>query len=185
MAVLAGGAGWFGSGDPDLDPGVSGGVLAATGLAPVDPGDPAAEGLSLRGAAIVLPQLPAEEPAGPAVDPPAAVIAILELPPPPPPPPAPPPPPVAVWAGSGADAIRAAFAGHPALGWALRVAACESGFNPHAVNGASGAGGLFQFLPSTWRTTPYGNASIFDPMAQAQAARWMYDRGRAGEWVCR
>jgi soluble lytic murein transglycosylase-like protein len=26
----------------------------------------------------------------------------------------------------------------------------ESGGNPHAVNPASGAGGLFQFLPSTW-----------------------------------
>jgi hypothetical protein len=82
------------------------------------------------------------------------------------------------------EAIHAAFVGHPALGWALRVAACESTFNPYAWN-PSGASGLFQFMPSTWRTTPYGTASIWDPMAQALAARWMYENGRIGEWVCR
>jgi soluble lytic murein transglycosylase-like protein len=154
-------------------------VLAASVSAPADPDDAAVEVLFLRGAAFVLPQLPAEAPAGPARAPRAAVIAVLELPA------SPPPPPVAATAGSGVDAILAAFAGHPALGWALRVAACESGFNPNAVNPYSGASGLFQFLPSTWRTTPFGNAYIFDPMAQALAARWMYDNGRVGEWVCR
>jgi len=67
----------------------------------------------------------------------------------------------------------------------MRVARCESGYNPGAYNPRSGASGLFQFLPSTWRTTPYAAASIFDPWASAQAARWMFDRGRASEWVCR
>jgi soluble lytic murein transglycosylase-like protein len=177
VAVLAGGAGWVGSADPNPDLEAGQGVLAASGSAPADPGDAAVGGPFLRGAAIVLPQLPAEASVEPVAAP--AVIAILELPLPPP------PPPVEAPAGSGADAILAAFAGHPGLGWALRVAACESGFNPYAVNRYSGASGLFQFLPSTWRTTPFGNASIWDPTAQAQAARWMYDNGRVGEWVCR
>src|SRR4029434_1451859 len=40
----------------------------------------------------------------------------------------------------------------------------ESGGNPYAVNRSSGASGLLQFLPSTWRSTPQGRAgmSVFD-----------------------
>jgi resuscitation-promoting factor RpfC len=34
----------------------------------------------------------------------------------------------------------------------------ESGGNPRAVNPSSGAGGLFQFLPSTWAGLGYGSA---------------------------
>lgn len=54
-----------------------------------------------------------------------------------------------------------------------------------AVNRSSGASGLFQFLPSTWRTTPQGRAglSVFDPVAARNAARWMLEQGRAREWV--
>ncbi len=66
----------------------------------------------------------------------------------------------------------------------LRVASCESGLNPNAVNGSSNASGLFQFLPSTWATTPYAGADIFDPVANAEAAAWMWANGRRGEWVC-
>jgi soluble lytic murein transglycosylase-like protein len=66
----------------------------------------------------------------------------------------------------------------------LAVARCESGLNPRAVNPASEASGLFQFLPSTWRTTPYANASIFDAEANANAAAWMWSVGRRNEWVC-
>lgn len=64
-----------------------------------------------------------------------------------------------------------------------RKARCESGFNRFARN-PSGAAGLFQFLPSTWRSTPYGDFSIYDPFAQALAAGWMHAHGRGGEWVC-
>ena len=34
----------------------------------------------------------------------------------------------------------------------------ESGGNPHAVNPSSGAGGLFQFMPSTWASLGYYGA---------------------------
>jgi uncharacterized protein YraI len=67
----------------------------------------------------------------------------------------------------------------------LRVATCESGLNPNAVNRASRASGLFQFLPGTWATTPYASDNILDPVANANAAGWMWSVGRRGEWVCR
>ncbi len=66
----------------------------------------------------------------------------------------------------------------------LRVARCESVLDPNAVNASSNASGLFQFLPSTWETTPYADQDIFDPVANAQAAAWMWSEGRRGEWVC-
>jgi hypothetical protein len=51
------------------------------------------------------------------------------------------------------------------------VVPCESGGNPHAVN-SIGAGGLFQFLPSTWHMLggqglPQ-NAPVSDQWAKAQ-----------------
>lgn len=66
----------------------------------------------------------------------------------------------------------------------LRVARCESVLDPSAVNPSSNASGLFQFLPSTWATTPYADQNIFDPVANAEAAGWMWENGRRGEWVC-
>lgn len=67
-----------------------------------------------------------------------------------------------------------------------RRAGCETGgtFNPRAYN-SSGASGLFQFLPSTWRTTPYRNYSVWSPYANALAAGWMLSVGRGNEWSCR
>lgn len=69
--------------------------------------------------------------------------------------------------------------------WALRVAMCESSYNPYAVNWSSGASGLFQFLPSTWAGSPYHNQSVFDPVANAQAAAWLYQRSGPGQWQCK
>lgn len=66
----------------------------------------------------------------------------------------------------------------------LTVAQCESLLDPNAVNGYSNASGLFQFLPGTWATTPFAGADIFDPVANANAAGWMWSVGRRGEWVC-
>jgi uncharacterized protein YraI len=66
----------------------------------------------------------------------------------------------------------------------LAVARCESGLNPNAYNARSGASGLFQFLPGTWRTTPFADHSIFDAWASANAAAWMWSEGRRGEWYC-
>jgi uncharacterized protein YraI len=65
----------------------------------------------------------------------------------------------------------------------LRVAECESNLDPYAVN-PSGSYGLFQFIRSTWRSTPFGRKDIFDPEANANAAAWMWSEGRKSEWVC-
>lgn len=67
----------------------------------------------------------------------------------------------------------------------LRVARCESNLDPYAVNRAGPYYGLFQFLKSTWKTTPYKNDDIFDPRANARAAAWMWKQGRRNEWACR
>ena len=66
----------------------------------------------------------------------------------------------------------------------IAVARCESSLNPNAYNPYSGASGLFQLLPNTWRTTPYAGASVFNAEAKANAAAWMCSVGRRGEWVC-
>ncbi|MBA2597495.1 MAG: transglycosylase SLT domain-containing protein [Chloroflexia bacterium] len=66
-----------------------------------------------------------------------------------------------------------------------RVARCESALDPCAVNRSGPYYGLFQFLKSTWNTTPYGNQNIFDPEAQALATAWMWSEGRKNEWACK
>jgi uncharacterized protein YraI len=66
----------------------------------------------------------------------------------------------------------------------LRVAQCESGLDPSNYTPPYGASGLFQFLPGTWATTPYAGSDIYDPVASAFAAGWMWSVGRRGEWVC-
>jgi resuscitation-promoting factor RpfB len=85
--------------------------------------------------------------------------------------------------------IREAAAAHgvdPEL--LVRVAYCESRLNPGAYN-ASGASGLFQFMPGTWAANSvragYAGASVFDPVASANVAAWMFARGQAFQWVCR
>ena len=67
----------------------------------------------------------------------------------------------------------------------VRVARCESNLDPCAVNNSGPYYGLFQFLKSTWKSTPYGNEDIFDPKAQALATAWMWKRGRKNEWACK
>ena len=70
----------------------------------------------------------------------------------------------------------------------LRVAWCESRYNPSAYN-ASGASGLFQFMPRTWAANSvragYGGASVFDPVASANTAAYMFRNGQAYQWTCR
>jgi hypothetical protein len=100
------------------------------------------------------------------------------------------PPAVPLQAAAGAAAIQQiimdafAYLGSAAQTWALRVGYCESHYNPYAVNRSSGASGLFQFLPSTWANTPQHASSPFDPVANAQAAAWLYHRSGPGQWVC-
>src|SRR5215213_4972965 len=66
----------------------------------------------------------------------------------------------------------------------LRVARCESGLNPSAVGGGGAYHGLFQFVPSTFAGTPYGEYDIYDPWANANAAGWMWSEGKKSNWVC-
>ena len=85
------------------------------------------------------------------------------------------------------EIIQAAFAplGATAVQWGYCTALHESTDNPSAIQiGGGGAEGLFQFIPSTWATTPQGAAgdSIFDATASAQAAAWMYSQGQQGQW---
>jgi len=89
--------------------------------------------------------------------------------------------------GSVQDIIVKAFPpfGPSAVQWGLRVAKCESGYNPNAVNRGSGASGLFQFLPSTWASMPQHNQSVFNPVANAQAAAVLYQRSGPNQWSCK
>lgn len=86
--------------------------------------------------------------------------------------------------GVGVQAIYAVFGSSPGLTWALRVAHCESRYNPLAVNASSGASGLFQFMPSTWKAY-FAGWNIWDPYAQARAALVFYNRGATNAWTCK
>jgi len=60
----------------------------------------------------------------------------------------------------------------------LRIAVCESGLNPMAINSASSASGLFQFLPSTWSN--WGSGNVFNARDNIDAAvRLFLARGTA------
>jgi Transglycosylase SLT domain len=74
--------------------------------------------------------------------------------------------------------------GPDAVVWADRIAYCESRYHPNSVNTDSGAAGLFQFMPGTWGGTPWASQSPFDPVANAQAAAWLYNRYGPGRWTC-
>jgi hypothetical protein len=65
-----------------------------------------------------------------------------------------------------------------------RVARCESNLDPCTVNHAGPYYGLFQYLKSTWKTTPYSDRSIWDPEAQSLATAWAWQQGRKNEWAC-
>jgi hypothetical protein len=71
----------------------------------------------------------------------------------------------------------------------LRVAWCESRYNPLAYNARSGAAGLFQFMPATWAANSvragYAGASVFDPVASANTAAFMFRNGQAWQWACK
>jgi hypothetical protein len=102
-------------------------------------------------------------------------------------PPAAPPAMAPSGGGSIQDIILTAFApqGAGAQQWALRIAKCESGYNPNAVNRSSGASGLFQFMPSTWAHLPWAGQSVFDAVANAQAAAYYYQHSGPGPWSCK
>jgi hypothetical protein len=67
----------------------------------------------------------------------------------------------------------------------IRVARCESNLDPCALNRSGPYYGLYQYLKSTWKSTPYGNRDIYDPKFQALATGWMWKKGRKNEWACK
>lgn len=74
---------------------------------------------------------------------------------------------------------------------AVRIAWCESNFNPSAVNPRTGAAGLFQHIPRYWAersaAAGIGGADIFDPVANVAVAAWLLyqDPGGWDHWSCR
>jgi resuscitation-promoting factor RpfC len=63
----------------------------------------------------------------------------------------------------------------------------ESGGNPAAVNPSSGAGGLYQFLPSTWASLGYasaypGGAQTAPASVQQQAFDKLYAESGSAPW---
>jgi hypothetical protein len=86
--------------------------------------------------------------------------------------------------------IQKVFKGYSSQ--ALRVAQCESGVNPFAINpmwiGNSRATGLFQIMyPSTWMSTSERGNSPYDVGANTRAAFELFKRsGYTWRlWVCK
>jgi len=64
----------------------------------------------------------------------------------------------------------------------LRIASCESGLRPNAINRSGPYYGLFQFLMSTF--VHNGGTNIWDPTDQANIAAKMIAHGQAYQWSC-
>ena len=79
----------------------------------------------------------------------------------------------------------------PYSGQALKIAQCESGLNPNAVNqtsvNGSNAMGVFQILyPSTWNSTSQAGNNPKDAMSNIKAAYEIFKRDGYSwrEWAC-
>lgn len=85
--------------------------------------------------------------------------------------------------GSVVEIITAAAERHGLSGdYLVGIAECESGLDPNAYNSA-GYHGLFQFDSTTW--AEFGEGSITDPAAQAEAAAALIAAGQSSRWpVC-
>ena len=93
------------------------------------------------------------------------------------------PEPTAATGGSVVEIITAAAQRHGlSPDYLIGIAECESGLDPNAYNSA-GYHGLFQFDSTTW--AEFGNGSITDPVAQAEAAASLIAAGQSSRWpVC-
>ena len=78
--------------------------------------------------------------------------------------------------------------------WLLRVANCESGYNPSASNrnyyaGGGHPSGVFQFLPRTFYANAarigIPNPNLWDYRQQAQVAAWMFSIVQHVQWECK
>ena len=77
---------------------------------------------------------------------------------------------------------RAADHFHQSRSQAYAIAYRESRYNWHATNSSSGAAGLYQFMRSTWESTPYARYSPYHPRWAALAAMWMWKHGKQSHW---
>jgi len=72
--------------------------------------------------------------------------------------------------------------------WARRTSECESGGDPNAIGGGGRYRGAFQFMKSTWRTSPKspgGDPIRYTYKTQAVVAVKLKKRDGAGHWpVC-
>ena len=72
--------------------------------------------------------------------------------------------------------------------WASKTAECESGKDPNAIGGGGSYRGAFQFMKSTWRTSPKspgGDPIDYSYTTQAVVAVKLKQRDGAGHWpVC-
>lgn len=69
--------------------------------------------------------------------------------------------------------------------WAKRVAACESGGNPNAIGGGGLYRGAFQFMRSTWKTSPRspgGDPVDYSYKTQAFVAVRLKARSGSSPW---
>jgi soluble lytic murein transglycosylase-like protein len=81
-----------------------------------------------------------------------------------------------------ADIVAAADKYGVSASWMIRIAECESGMRPTAVNPRGPYDGLFQFLPSTFRA--HGGTNIWDPVQQSNITAQMLAAGEASQWSC-
>lgn len=77
---------------------------------------------------------------------------------------------------------RAAIRHHVPYRLLRTIAWCESRLQPGAYN-PSGAGGLMQFMPATWQTTPYHRHSRFAAKWAALGGAWLIRRVGTGPWA--
>jgi hypothetical protein len=78
---------------------------------------------------------------------------------------------------------RAAERFHQSRSEAYYVAHRESRYHWRVTNSSSGAAGLFQFMPRTWRYTPYRGHSPYNPRWASLAAMWMWKHGYKSHWA--
>lgn len=75
----------------------------------------------------------------------------------------------------------------------VKVAKCESGLNPNAINHNyfenGNPSGLFQHLSGYWPARAakfgYAGASVFDAVANANVTAAMFAEGDSGLWACK
>jgi LysM repeat protein len=114
-----------------------------------------------------------------------AARALAAIPKPPPPKPAPMPAPAPAQLAASSSSAPAAATGSitPGSAYEACVIAAESGGNPAAVNASSGAGGEYQFLPSTWASLGYSGLPQDAPAAeQQQAFDRLYAQAGTSPW---